>query len=163
MLIYESTDRGDGITELALVDMSRLAEHLGEIGKTKQKKKTGGDLSVTSTGFTDVADVSVTTTTKANAKLSISLLAYGKAPVGQEMRLTLVLDGTNMGGAGGLAWTEQDKVGCLNAQGLSSALSAGSHTVKLQAKVTSGTGTIYADATNSVPLVLSVFVIEGAG
>lgn len=164
--LREKEVRADGSVALTPVDLTRSPGQFGVVGQTKRVVRTSGDVSVSVTVFTDVPDMSLDVTLAASAKLLISAIVYGKAPLAGDLRVTILVDGVNLGGAGGLSLVSGPITGflawsCLNINGLTDLLAAGLHTIKLQAKVSIGTGVLAGDDTSSVPMVLSVIVLEG--
>ena len=110
--------------------------------------RTAGNITTTSTSLTDVTGATVTITT------GVYPVAYGtyqqvthSATAGQTA-YNINIDGSLQLGTVGLdiqnsvaGWQENGSF-----SGLSAALSAGSHTIKMQWRVLSGTGTIFANS-----------------
>lgn len=115
---------------------------------------TGGDKTTTSTTFADVdASLSVTLTTGARRCL-VGVVAVGKNSTSQQTIVDIDLDGSRLGGTFGLAFCSSLN-SPLGFTYMTAALSAASHTFKLQWRVDGGTGTLYGNTTTA-PIVLWV-------
>ena len=120
-----------------------------------------GDLASGSTSFVDATGATVTITTGAHRCLVTYSGMVNQSAGGNYLFLTVAVDGTSQGGTHGLCgWRATTAVldGCMNFSFLTAVLGAGSHTIKLQMAVSAGTGTLYANATNT----LSFAVLETA-
>ena len=110
--------------------------------------RTAGNLTTTSTSLVDVTGATVTITTGANP------VAYGVAQgsyhsaTGVITGFNVAIDGTLQHGSGGIRNNSEATGSPVSTSfsGQSAALSAGSHTIKEQWYVNSGTGTIEASA-----------------
>lgn len=125
--------------------------------------RTAGDLTTTSASFVDVTGMTVTLTTGARRCL-IAFQGTALNASTERVAFDLLIDGVSQGGGLGvsqvsLASTESADVGF---SFLTDVLAAGSHTFKLQWKVSGGTGTLYASTTN-MPANLSVIEIPDTG
>lgn len=130
----------------------------GFSGQQDRVVRTAGSLSTTSTSFVDATGLSITMTTGAKRCL-VSFIGYvyhGSNQAG--IYIQLDIDGTDQGGTFGLAGETTISGGndAHNASFtyLTDVLTAASHTFKIQWRVTSGTGNMYADT--QVPAVFSV-------
>jgi hypothetical protein len=117
---------------------------------------TSGDISLTNTAFTGVTGATLTLAT-GNRRALASVIAAGRTSTPGNLCLDLAVDGTRVGQAFGLVFTDGDAAKDFNLgySYLTDALSATGHTFTVQARVTGGTGTVYA-STGVSPLVLSV-------
>ena len=108
--------------------------------------RTSGNVTTTSTSLVDVTGATITLTTGTNR------LAYGVAQslstlvTGNFFNFNIDLDGTLLHGTSGIKFVDPNAPTNFNGSfsGLSDTLSAGSHTIKLQFMVNTGTGTIVA-------------------
>lgn len=131
-----------------------------EVGPIKQLLKTNGDVTVTATTFTEIAETSKSIVLEGPARVQVMVQAYGTPPSGGDLRLTIFRNGVNLAGAGGVSVVEGLTKGCLNATGTSGLLAAGTHTFSLAAKVSTGFGTVFASLA-SIPLEMTLVVVEG--
>ena len=118
--------------------------------------RTAGSLTTSSTTFIDATGMSITLTTGAHRCL-VGVVANGEHSVnGDNVILTLDLDGANLGGSDGLTNNREDANshrGNLSFTFMTDPLAAGSHTFKLQWRVrAAGTGTLYASAAQPLQL-----------
>lgn len=132
----------------------------GEISKIKQVLKTNGDVAVTATSFTEIAGTVKSIVLVGPARVQIMVNAYGMPPVGGDIRLTIFRNGVNVAGSGGISVAEVAAKGCLNMIGITGLIPAGTHTFSIAAKVSTGTGTIYASLA-SIPLAMTLSIVEG--
>lgn len=112
--------------------------------------RTAGDVSTTSTSFVDLTDASITLTTTARPVLIGLTGSCQNSIQGQNVMFDLDIDGTRQGGTNGLANLQADAANAQMTIGLTyltASLSAGSHTFKIQWRISSGTGTIQASST----------------
>jgi len=115
---------------------------------------TSGNITTTSTSLADLTGATVTFTTGANP-IHVSFAAtWAQSTTGQTAYFNILVDGAAQFGTNGLIY-DATAAG----YGLSvscafdtAALSSGSHTIKVQWKVSAGTGTIYANSTNAAIL-----------
>lgn len=123
--------------------------------------RTSGDFSTASTTFVDMTGMSVTITTGARRCLvAVTAVTDHSNNAGQYVNLDVAIDGTRQGGSSGLVGNQHSS----NATGsedhngsftyLTDVLTAGSHTFKIQVRVTAGTGVVYAGA--AFPCTLGV-------
>ncbi len=120
---------------------------------------TSGDLTTTSTSFTDATGLTTTITTGAHRCLVIFSAAGHNNGSGSNIAVDLAIDGTRQGQTYGLL-THAGQAGSnandsLGFVYLTNALSAASHTFKIQFRVDGGTGTIFA-STGVTPAILTV-------
>jgi hypothetical protein len=112
--------------------------------------RTSGDLTTASTSFVDATGLTTTITTGAHRCL-VFLQASGNNSANNGNTATdLAIDGTRQGGGYGLAVANSPAAagnGNLGFVYLTSALSAASHTLKIQWRVDAGTGTMFASTT----------------
>jgi hypothetical protein len=108
----------------------------------------GSDYTTTSTSFVDVdaTNLSLTINT-AGGDVLIVFLGFGAGSA--RLYFDIAIDGVRMAGDDGFFSAVQNSNGPLTLVALKQGLSAGSHTFKLQWKVNSGTGTLYAGAGTS--------------
>ncbi len=115
---------------------------------------TSGNITTTSTSLADLTGATVTFTTGANP-IHVSFAAtWAQSTAGQTAFFTILVDGASQFGTAGLLYDAH-----LSGYALSvscafdtAALSSGSHTIKVQWKVSAGTGTIYANSANAAIL-----------
>jgi hypothetical protein len=122
---------------------------------------TSGDLTTTSTSFTDATGVSVTLTTGARRCLVIFSGAATHSAT-NPMAFDIDVDGARLGETFGLTTINASAAGFnqnVSFTALTGVLSAGSHTIKLQWRVTAGEGTLYA-STSVLPAILTVLETE---
>ena len=108
--------------------------------------RTSGNVTTTSTSLVDVTGATITLTTGTNR------IAYGVAQSlstllsGNFFNFNIDLDGTLLHGTSGIKFVDPAAPTNFNGSfsGLSDTLTAGSHTIKLQFMVNTGTGTIVA-------------------
>lgn len=119
-----------------------------------------GDLTTTSTSFVDATGLTLTATTGAD-RVMVAFSATGAIGASaQAVVTTLLVDGTNVGGAGGLTLLQSatggQQIGFVGFTYVSDVLSAGSHTFKVQWRSTNSgtTATLYAGSGR--PALLSV-------
>jgi len=110
--------------------------------------RTAGNLTTTSTSLVDVTGATVTITTGAFP------VAYGVAQLTENSGTNsnfynVDIDGTLQHGSDGLAYLASTSTTIVSFPGQSVALTAASHTIKAQWRVSGGTGTIYATTANS--------------
>ena len=126
---------------------------------------TDGNAVTTSTTFVDVSGAtasiaSITMTTSRKKVLATVAGTWGQSTIGSTNYLDLNIDGTRVGGTSGLVIYSNPGTGYNNNLSFSyltpTALTAGSHTFKLQWKVDANTGTIIMNLTAA----LSFAVIE---
>jgi len=129
-----------------------------QVGRTRRLTKADGDVTVSSTTFAAVAGMSGTINIAKSAKLLILVNAYGRASALQAIRLSIFVNGSNLAGAGGLSVVEGANAGSLSISGLTDLLSPGAYTVELRARVTGGSGTLFASTASGV-LVATVMLI----
>ena len=120
--------------------------------------RTAGDLTTTSTTFVDATGMSITATTGARKVLiSVTATTELSVTVPNDVNLDIDVDGARLGGTFGLC-TFQHVTGSRRANQsfswVTAALTAASHTFKLQWRVVGGTGTLYASTT--IPLQLAI-------
>lgn len=111
---------------------------------------TSGDITTTSTTFVDLTGATITFTTGANP-VAYGLFASGmNSTTGEAVILDVDIDGARQSGATngfGLFKTPTGgALGNVSFTGQSAALSAGSHTIKVQWRVSANTGTISASS-----------------
>jgi len=106
--------------------------------------RTAGDITTTSTTLVDVTGASVTFTTGA-FPVAYSAIITRKNSVADEMFFNVAVDGALELGSSGMRMANHSVGDPRQAtvSGLTAALTAASHTIKLQWKVSSGTGTIF--------------------
>lgn len=123
-------------------------------GQIVRVKRTAGDLTTTSTTFVDATSLTTTLTTGATRCL-VTFSAMGNCTATGTLSVDVAVDGTLQGGTYGL-------VGAGSGGGQhnfsftfwTDVLSAASHTIKLQWKVDTGTGTLYASSVS--PAIFTV-------
>lgn len=120
--------------------------------------RTAGDLTYTSATFADVTGMSITLTTGARRCLVTVVATVKHTTNTYGVAFDIDIDGTRMGGANtwGLIKAQASGSGYespLAFSFLTDALTAGSHTFKLQAATDGATGTVYA---SDPPLVFAV-------
>ena len=132
------------------------------IGKTKTLKRVSGNLTATNTAWTVLPGMSATFTPETDMKVQMLVSAFGRVTGGETLRLTVFIDGSNAGASGGISATRDAQIGNLGFSVLTpSVLTAGvPHTIDLRARVTGGSGTIYASGSD-VPLIVSLMAIYG--
>jgi hypothetical protein len=121
--------------------------------------RTSGDVTTTSTTFVDLTGASITMTTGAHSCMVTFISACeGNGTTPFDICVDIDVDGTRMsGGTHGLYdWqiltaNRRHPVGLV---AVTAALTAASHTFKVQWRVTAGTGTMYGGST--VPYIFSV-------
>lgn len=124
--------------------------------------KTDGAFSTNSTSFVDITGASVTLTTGASRVL-VSVSASGSCDTANGyLCIDVVIDGSSQGQTFGVMTTRANTAAGqdtnLSFTYLSAVLSAGSHTIKLQLRTTTGNASVYAQA-GVTPLVFSVVEI----
>lgn len=125
---------------------------------TGRVHSTGGNVTTASTSFTDLTGATVTLTTGARPCVVEFMLAGFSNTTGATTYFDIAVDGTLQGGSQGLAQFTQTTANVdehtIPLVYLTAALSAASHTIKVQWKVTAGTTTIRGSST--VPLHFGV-------
>lgn len=123
---------------------------------------TSGNITTTSGSFVDLTGVTVTITTGAR-KCLVSLVGCVDNDTADAYTMVdLAIDGALQGGTNGLMRLRQPASAGARAYNpsfcfVTAALSAASHTFKIQWRVTAGTATMYANSTSSP---VSLFVVE---
>ena len=109
--------------------------------------RTAGNITTTSTSLTDVTGATVTITTGAFPVAYGAYQQVAHSATGGQVSFNVNIDGSMELGSVGLdiqpsngGWQQNGSF-----SGLSVALSAGSHTIKMQWRVLSGTGTVFAN------------------
>jgi hypothetical protein len=129
----------------------------GGLVQYSQAKRTSGNVTTTSTSFTDLTSMSVTLTTGARRCLiNFICSCFQNGP--NTMYFDIDIDGTRQGGTTGLVSSSSSANGFdenVSFTFMTDVLSAASHTIKIQWKVSSGTGTVYANSTTQ-PVILGV-------
>ncbi len=118
---------------------------------------TGGNITVSSHSFADLTGATLTVVTGSHRCLVVFSAIGANNTNAQDISLDIAIDGTRQGGTFGLvaAGVGANLDTNYSFSYLTDVLSAGSHTIKIQALATgSSTGTIYASAT--APTILSV-------
>ena len=137
-------------------------QKIGFYGKTPSSVAIGGYLNqveassfnTASTSFVDVTGLTITVTVVADTR--VLLLFNGPVcndTLGEYVCLTFTVDGSNIGGTDGLTFIRQPVAGYFQNASLvfvTVALSAGSHTFKVQVRTTVGTATINSGATRAI-------------
>ena len=123
---------------------------------TKSAATLTSDFTTTSTSFVDVTGLSITVTTTGGRILMLfsGVLSNTLGTVGQ--MATFTVDGTNQGGTNGLVQTETNTAGAAENASmiwLTAALSAASHTFKVQIRADSGTATLRGNPTGSFTIL----------
>ena len=142
-----------------LTDVAIASGAGGGIVQVSKVALTSGDLTTSSTSFVDATGLTTTITTGAH-RCVVIFTAAGHAPgVNNNMAVDLAIDGTRQGQTYGLVITQAANANVHN-ENLSfvyvtDALSAGSHTFKIQWRVDAGTGTLFASA-GVTPAILTV-------
>lgn len=111
--------------------------------------RTTGDITTTSTSLTDLTDASITITTGATRVLLTFTASTMNSSAEAYNFFNFVVDGALQNGTAGIK-AQQSEVGGSEEQGfsmtfLTAPLTAGSHTFKVQWKVSTGTGTVRGD------------------
>lgn len=117
---------------------------------TGQCERSAGNLTTTSTSFVDVdaTNLSLTMTTRAR-RCRVTVLAVGYILAANTLCLDITVDSTRQGDNLGLVFTNSTIPVPLCFSYITGVLSAGSHTFRLQWKVTGSTGNLYAATTAS--------------
>jgi hypothetical protein len=159
-LMYRREVQEDGLVRTEAVSVQRLPEAIDVVGTPSSIAKADGDVSVTATGFVLIDGSVLEITLPTPMRVLFSVIAYGKAAANEDMRLTVFLNQFNVGGDGGLSITECEHCGCLNFVVITDELPTGLHRFDLRAKVSGGTGTIYASLAK-VPLTMGAVCLKG--
>ena len=120
---------------------------------------TSGDLTTTSSSFTDVTGLTTTVTTSA-ARCMVTLIASAKVAASAEaLGVDLAIDGTRQGQTFGLVVVQNQSAATGLAQNVgftywTDVLTAASHTFKIQWRTQGGSGTFFASST--APAILMV-------
>ena len=152
-----TVDAEGRITAAAAVPIASGAG--GGIVQVSKVALTSGDLTTSSATFVDATGLTTTITTGAH-RCVVIFTAAGHAPgVNNNLAVDLAIDGTRQGQAYGLVITQAANANVHN-ENLSfvyvtDALSAASHTFKIQWRVDAGTGTMFA-STGVTPAILTV-------
>lgn len=133
--LYEGTGAGTGVLFVPATGKVTL---------------TSGSITTSSTSFVDATGLTLTLTTGANRCLvGVSLFGQNSVLGDGGPYLDLAIDGTRVGGTNGLTGADGPGNG-FNFNGsfthMTNVLSAASHTIKVQWRVTAGVGTIVASA-----------------
>lgn len=126
-------------------------------------KLTTSDLTTTSTSFVDATGASVTITTGARKCLVAVVAVATNSSAGNGVYLDIDIDGSRQGGTAGLVESDPQSVSTmenLSFTYITDALTAASHTFKIQWRVSAGTGTLRRSTTS--PLVLSVVELSNS-
>lgn len=119
---------------------------------------TGGNLTTSSTSFVDLTGATVTLTTGARRCLVLLQCYAFNSSSGNAEYYDVAVDGVLQGGTEGLANVYQISGGAddhsVTLAYVTAALSAGAHTIKVQWKVSGGTGTTR--ASSNAPIAFSV-------
>ena len=115
--------------------------------------RTSGGVTTTSTSLVDLTGATLTLTTGANP------LAYGATGMGynntvnEYVYFNYNIDGTLLHGTRGIGAYQKASSGSydenMSFSGITAVLTAGSHTIKEQWRVSAGTGTVRADSNNA--------------
>lgn len=140
--------------------MADVAGGGGGILQSAIATRTAGDLTTTSTSFIDATGLTVTLTTGARRCLVMFTAVLNNNGSGSNTAVDIDIDGTRQGQSLGYLLAGQNSSGSgINTPVtiflLTGVLSAASHTIKIQWKVDSGTGKIFASA-GVTPAVLTV-------
>lgn len=127
----------------------------GGIIQASRVTLTSGDLTTTSTSFTDATGLTTTLTTGAHRCLVTCAFAAKMSTAGIVAYFDIAVDGTRVGQTGGLQLFSGSEFQTVTLSYLTDVLSAASHTIKVQWKVSSGTGTLLAGTVNT-PAILTV-------
>ncbi len=140
------------------ITAANLAASLG-IGIVQVSKValTSGDLTTTSTTFTDATGLTTTITTGAHRVVVIFSGSGHNSGAANNIAVDVAIDGTRQGQTYGLvvasnASGDNNNLGFMY---LSAALTAASHTIKIQWRVDGTTGTLFA-STGVTPAILTV-------
>lgn len=110
--------------------------------------RTAGDITTTSTSLVDVTGATVTLTTGANPVLAGCAMSQSNATATARNDFNIIVDAALELGAKGIGMI--DVAGGTRANGSfaqqTAALTAASHTIKMQWEVSAGTGSIHADS-----------------
>lgn len=125
----------------------------GEFTEQQTVTLTSGNLSTTSTTFVDATGLSITMTTAA-VRCLVIFTAVGNLSTTGQVDVDLAIDGTRVGASaahgfnffGGNSSAFHIPLGFTY---LTDVLTAASHTLKIQWRVTAGTGLLYASTTQS--------------
>ena len=113
--------------------------------------RTAGNITTTSTSLVDVTGASITITTGASPVIYGVVQTAKKASAGNDFYFNIDIDGSLELGTSGLYMVQPTLDYDMNASfsGQSDVLTAGSHTIKEQWRVSSSTGTIRANTTTN--------------
>ena len=148
-----------GSEKLSASDVQRAKS----IGKSKILKKVNGNVSVTDTDWTIISPISLDFNARGGEKVIISLIASSKVTAGETLVFSFFLDGVNLVSttSGALVANASEDIVPVTATFITDdPFEAGAHTLDLRAKVTGGTGTIYASQTTA-PLVVTLIEVQG--
>ena len=119
---------------------------------------TTGDLTTTSTSFTNATGVAVTMTTGPHRCLVIFSGTANNATSGDNSMFDLLIDASRQGGTNGLVFVQSPATGGNNIPCgftfLTGVLSAASHTFQIQFRCDAGTAKLWASST--APAILTV-------
>lgn len=109
--------------------------------------RTAGDVTTTSTSFTDLTGATVTLTTGARRCLVLFQCVANNSGAGNNTAFDIAVDGTLQGQTYGLALMAGTSNATITIPFLTAVLSAASHTIKIQWRVDAGTGKVFASTT----------------
>jgi hypothetical protein len=116
--------------------------------------RTAGDISVSSTSFVDATSMTLTQTTGARRVLVTVIASSGAIGASSVLSLDIDIDGSRQGQVYGLTSVGVGPIGNLSFTYLTAALSAGSHTFKLQTRTDLSACTL--KASTNFPLIMQI-------
>lgn len=156
-VLVHQTSGGNLNVTLSNFSLMRLDSGSATLASDRAKR-TAGDLTTTSTTFVDATSMSVTITTGAHrCMIAVAAVAELSSASPDDICLDIDVDGSRLGGTFGSVDKQvftANRRENLSFTTSTDVLSAGSHTFKLQWRVSAGTGTLYAGS--NVPLVMTV-------
>ena len=145
------------ITAPTIADFTNAAHDHGDaddagaiVGAMATVRKTN-TFATTSATFVDITDHTITFTTRARRVLLIFSGSASNNTANTTTKITLDVDGSNVGGSNGLSLSQSDTAGsphACNVEFITDVLTAASHTFKVQMATPAGTSTLEGNPTS---------------
>lgn len=123
-------------------------------GASARANLSSGDITTASTSLVDLTGVTVTMTTGSNPVHCGFAAQFANSSASEDVVLNLAVDGVLQMGTAGLRNRGNASAGVVSGVAgftwMTSALTSGSHTIKVQWSVSAGTGTLYANTANAL-------------